>query len=68
MKTYSTESIFFFFAYKKNVLTLNNHCNNHRYFLEETESNSRNYIENKFIKASNSVINLAQDAEKLLLI
>ncbi|XP_043484772.1 malonyl-CoA decarboxylase, mitochondrial-like isoform X2 [Leptopilina heterotoma] len=40
---------------------------NYRYFLEETESNSRNYIENKFIKASNSVINLAQDAEKLLL-
>ncbi|XP_033215871.1 malonyl-CoA decarboxylase, mitochondrial-like isoform X2 [Belonocnema kinseyi] len=41
---------------------------NYRYFLEETESNSRNYIENKFIKASDSVISLAQNAEKLILI
>lgn len=35
-----------------------------RYFLDETEANSRNYIENYQVKASNSVIHLAKEAEK----
>ncbi|XP_058809041.1 malonyl-CoA decarboxylase, mitochondrial-like [Phymastichus coffea] len=37
---------------------------NYRYFLDETESNSRNYIEKYQIKASNTVIHLAKEAEK----
>lgn len=38
---------------------------NYRYFLNDTEENSRNYIENMFIKASETIIILANEAEKL---
>ncbi|KAK0173743.1 hypothetical protein PV328_006893 [Microctonus aethiopoides] len=38
---------------------------NYRYFLNDTEENSRNYIENMFIKASEAIIILANEAEKL---
>ncbi|XP_014216626.1 malonyl-CoA decarboxylase, mitochondrial-like [Copidosoma floridanum] len=38
---------------------------NYRYFLDETESNSRNYIEKYCIKASNKITDLAKEAEKL---
>ncbi|XP_031846449.1 malonyl-CoA decarboxylase, mitochondrial isoform X2 [Nomia melanderi] len=38
---------------------------NYRYYLNETETNSRNYIENYFINASTSVIDLAIEQEKL---
>ncbi|KAK2577169.1 hypothetical protein KPH14_003326 [Odynerus spinipes] len=37
---------------------------NYRYYLNECENNSRNYIENYFINASNDVINLVTQAEK----
>lgn len=36
-----------------------------RYFLDECEKNSRNYIEHFVINASESVINLATQADKL---
>lgn len=39
---------------------------NYRYYLEETETNSRNYIERTIIKASDDVIHLAAESEKLL--
>ncbi|XP_025155903.1 malonyl-CoA decarboxylase, mitochondrial-like isoform X2 [Harpegnathos saltator] len=38
---------------------------NYRYFLDECERNSRNYIEHFIINASESVINLATQADKL---
>lgn len=38
---------------------------NYRYFLSETEDNSRNYIEGNKIKASEGVIALVEQAEKL---
>lgn len=38
---------------------------NYRYFLEECEKNSRNYIEHFVINASESIINIAIQAEKL---
>ncbi|XP_044576283.1 malonyl-CoA decarboxylase, mitochondrial-like [Cotesia glomerata] len=38
---------------------------NYRYFLSETEDNSRNYIEGNKIKASEGVIALVEKAEKL---
>ncbi|KAK0168679.1 hypothetical protein PV327_002455 [Microctonus hyperodae] len=38
---------------------------NYRYFLNDTEENSRNYIENMFINASETIIILANEAEKL---
>ncbi|XP_014472596.1 PREDICTED: malonyl-CoA decarboxylase, mitochondrial-like isoform X2 [Dinoponera quadriceps] len=38
---------------------------NYRYFLDECEKNSRNYIEHFVINASESVINLATQADKL---
>lgn len=38
---------------------------NYRYFLDDTETNSRNYIENNIIKASESVIALSAAAETL---
>lgn len=38
---------------------------NYRYYLNECEKNSRNYIENYFINASNDVVNLAAEADKL---
>ncbi|XP_032669378.1 malonyl-CoA decarboxylase, mitochondrial-like isoform X2 [Odontomachus brunneus] len=41
---------------------------NYRYFLDECEKNSRNYIEHFVINASDSVINLAAQAEKLRLV
>ncbi|XP_053976346.1 malonyl-CoA decarboxylase, mitochondrial-like [Hylaeus volcanicus] len=38
---------------------------NYRYYLNECEKNSQNYIENYFINASEGVINLAMQQEKL---
>ncbi|XP_015606954.1 malonyl-CoA decarboxylase, mitochondrial isoform X2 [Cephus cinctus] len=38
---------------------------NYRYFVNETETNSRDYIEKKLIRASESVISLAEQAEEL---
>ncbi|XP_076381986.1 malonyl-CoA decarboxylase, mitochondrial [Megalopta genalis] len=38
---------------------------NYRYYLNESEKNSQNYIENYFIHASKSVINLTIEHEKL---
>lgn len=38
---------------------------NYRYFLEECEKNSRNYIEHFVINASENIINIATQAEKL---
>ncbi|XP_015110176.1 malonyl-CoA decarboxylase, mitochondrial [Diachasma alloeum] len=38
---------------------------NYRYYLDDTEDNSRNYIENNIIEASESVITLAKAAEAL---
>ncbi|KAM0728811.1 Malonyl-CoA decarboxylase, mitochondrial [Formica fusca] len=40
---------------------------NYRYFLEECEKNSRNYIEHFVINASESIINITTQAEKLRL-
>ena len=40
---------------------------NYRYFLDATEFNSRNYIEHYNIKASDTVIHLAEEAEKLFI-
>ncbi|XP_046418541.1 malonyl-CoA decarboxylase, mitochondrial-like [Neodiprion fabricii] len=39
---------------------------NYRYYLHETEANSRNYIERNIIKASEDVIRLAAESETLL--
>lgn len=36
-----------------------------RYYLNESEKNSQNYIENYFINASEDIINLAMHHEKL---
>lgn len=36
-----------------------------RYFLEDTENNSQNYIEHFVIKAAEDIINLTIQAEKL---
>ncbi|XP_044016735.1 malonyl-CoA decarboxylase, mitochondrial-like, partial [Aphidius gifuensis] len=36
---------------------------NYRYYLDETENNSRNYIENSMIKASENIIMLSKNAE-----
>lgn len=47
--------------------TMANSCGimvNYRYFLEETKTNSKNYIESFQIKASESVLNLAKEAEQ----
>ncbi|XP_034948806.1 malonyl-CoA decarboxylase, mitochondrial-like [Chelonus insularis] len=38
---------------------------NYRYYIHETEENSRNYIENHIIKASDSVLNLVKQVEEL---
>ncbi|XP_076162060.1 malonyl-CoA decarboxylase, mitochondrial isoform X2 [Ptiloglossa arizonensis] len=38
---------------------------NYRYYLNESEKNSQNYIENYFINASEDIINLAMHHEKL---
>ncbi|XP_012137597.2 malonyl-CoA decarboxylase, mitochondrial isoform X1 [Megachile rotundata] len=38
---------------------------NYRYYLDECEKNSQNYIENYFINASENVINLAMQQENL---
>lgn len=38
---------------------------NYRYYLHETEENSRNYIENAIIKASDNVILLSREADIL---
>ncbi|KAL0100187.1 hypothetical protein PUN28_019545 [Cardiocondyla obscurior] len=38
---------------------------NYRYFLEDSEANSQNYIENFVINAAEDVINLSEQAEKL---
>lgn len=38
---------------------------NYRYYLDETEKNSRNYIENSMIKASDNIIMLSKNAEIL---
>ncbi|XP_012261945.2 malonyl-CoA decarboxylase, mitochondrial-like [Athalia rosae] len=38
---------------------------NYRYYLHETETNSRNYLERYVIKASEDVVHLAAESEKL---
>lgn len=47
----------------------NNSCGimvNYRYFLSDTETNSRNYIERNMIKASVNITDLVTQAEKLI--
>ncbi|XP_071651954.1 malonyl-CoA decarboxylase, mitochondrial isoform X1 [Temnothorax longispinosus] len=41
---------------------------NYRYFLEDSEKNSRNYIEHFVINATEGVTNLAMQAEKLIVL
>ncbi|XP_063980347.1 malonyl-CoA decarboxylase, mitochondrial-like [Diachasmimorpha longicaudata] len=38
---------------------------NYRYYLDDTENNSRNYIENNIVKASDDIITLSKAAEAL---
>ncbi|KAL7299800.1 hypothetical protein TKK_0007544 [Trichogramma kaykai] len=40
---------------------------NYRYYLNETKSNSTNYIENFYIKASRDIDELAKEAEKIMI-
>lgn len=50
---------------------LGNSCSmmvNYRYFLEDTESNSRAYLENFSIPASEQILNLAEQAKQLIVV
>lgn len=50
---------------------LSNSCGimvNYRYFLEETETNSKTYLEKQIISASEQVTALADQAQKLMVV
>ena len=50
---------------------LSNSCGlmlNYRYFLEETEKNSRTYLEKQIITASDQILKLADQAQALMVV